>query len=86
MTARLSCCVPFCRRTTRSDNPSVEWPDDAWICGPHYRAVPAIDKVVRRRARRALRRTPDDAQALARYLRLSRRVTRKALEAAGGLA
>lgn len=34
MTGRLSCCVPFCRRTRKADC-------SEWICGPHWMAVPA---------------------------------------------
>ncbi len=32
MTDRLSCCVPFCGRTTKPDC-------SEWICGPHWMAV-----------------------------------------------
>lgn len=35
MNARLTCCVPFCRRTYRNDRGYAEW-----ICGPHWRGVP----------------------------------------------
>lgn len=87
---RLTCCVPFCRRTTGRPE-AVEWPDDVWICGPHWKAVPAEMKAVKRRARAALRRyqatpnTPVDGPPLRRYLRVGCRVTRAAIEIAAGI-
>lgn len=35
MTDRLSCCVPFCKRTRKADG-STEW-----LCGNHWPLVPA---------------------------------------------
>jgi len=35
MTARIRCCVPFCRRTFKADGATEV------ICGKHWRAVPA---------------------------------------------
>lgn len=36
MADRLSCCVPFCRRTRHNRDNTSEW-----ICGDHWRLVPA---------------------------------------------
>ena len=46
MTARLSCCVPFCKRTTGKQFRE-------WICAAHWRAVPREVKLFRRRADKA---------------------------------
>lgn len=56
---RLSCCIPFCRRTTKA-----EYGFHEWICGPHWRMVPARLKARRRLARRLARR----AEARFRHL------------------
>lgn len=37
MTTRLSCCVPFCRRTRHNHEGFSEW-----ICGDHWRLVPPL--------------------------------------------
>jgi hypothetical protein len=47
MTARVPCCVPFCRRTTRRDDETTEW-----LCGKHYQTVPKAWRRVRTRAKR----------------------------------
>lgn len=80
MPDRIACVVPFCRRTIAADAAAFEPPDNVWICARHYAAVPKKMKAVRRRARKALRAAPDDPRAIARYLRLSRRLTRYAIE------
>lgn len=36
MTDRITCCVPFCRRTRRPFEDGFR----DWICGGHWRAVP----------------------------------------------
>lgn len=60
---RLCCCVPFCRwtRGQRKGKPPIR-PDEEWICGPHWAAVPARLKhrkrLHRRFVRRELRRQP----------------------------
>lgn len=77
---RWRCIVPHCNRTSGTAN--VEPPDNAWICSVHYGRVPRIMKVVRARERRALRRWPTDPAVVARYVRLSCRVTQKAIEEA----
>lgn len=81
---RVRCCVPFCKRTTTARRAAdiVEWPDDLWICSKHWRDVPLKFKQVKRRARRALRK---NAEAVARFARVSRRCTRAAMDAAMGL-
>lgn len=57
MTARLPCCVPFCRRTIGAEKGNSEW-----ICPKHWRQVPrearASYALARRRALRILARKP----------------------------
>lgn len=48
MTDRISCCVPFCRRTCRNDEGYVEH-----LCGKHWRLA---DKHLRRRRGKIERR------------------------------
>lgn len=65
---RLSCIVPFCRRTTGKFAAPIEW-----ICGPHYRLVPSSLKLRRRRVNRLLRKAwvqSDRGRALLRLNRL----------------
>lgn len=45
---RISCCVPFCRRTYRNDEGFAEW-----ICAPHWRGVPLRYRRFRRKVRAA---------------------------------
>lgn len=56
MTARLSCCVPFCRRT-RAAGGCKEW-----VCGKHWSGVPAALRASytaeKRLARRIVARKP----------------------------
>lgn len=85
MADRIACLIPFCRRTTKADDPVIEWPDDGWICGNHWRSVPTRMKAIKRRARRRLRRHPDDPAAIAAFARISARCTRAALDAAAGI-
>lgn len=79
---RLTCVIPFCRRSTGAF--VCEPPDEVWICGPHWRAVPRLMKLVKTRARRALRRAHTDKN-LSRYERVASRTTRAALERAAHL-
>ena len=76
MGGRISCCVPFCRRTVR-ENGFTEW-----ICPEHWRAVPRADRAiyarVKRRATRAGTWTPAAT-------RIWRRMKRIAVERAGGI-
>lgn len=76
--------MPHCARTTRADDPVIEWPDEGWICAPHWRLVPAKMKAVKRRARRALSEW-SDAAAVSRFVRISKRCTRAAIELAAGI-
>lgn len=40
--ARLSCCIPFCRRTARVDKAGTPWsPGSEVICGNHWRLINA---------------------------------------------
>jgi hypothetical protein len=68
MTARLPCCVPFCRRTT----PAGGWAE--WLCPRHWRLVDAEIKALRRRVRRKGRHRLDDM--------LWRRAKRQAIDRA----
>lgn len=37
---RLTCCVPFCRRTFRNDKNGTPWPEGHEVmCGKHWRMV-----------------------------------------------
>jgi hypothetical protein len=67
--ARLPCCVPFCRRTTRNDRGWAEW-----LCPRHWRLVDAEIKALRRRVRRKGRHRLDDM--------LWRRAKRQAIDRA----
>ncbi len=50
---RIACVVPFCRRTVAR----VRFPDAAeWICGQHWRLVPASLKQQRRIVRRRMQK------------------------------
>lgn len=55
---RIACCVPFCRRTCKSDGETTEW-----ICPAHWRLVPKATKAAyqttRRRTEKILRRRPE---------------------------
>lgn len=48
MTDRITCCVPYCRRTCRNDANFSEW-----ICGKHWSLVSKTTKRRRRLADRA---------------------------------
>lgn len=53
---RLSCCVPFCRRTFRNDKKGTPWPKGSIImCGKHWRMAPAEMRANDKRLRRMLR-------------------------------
>ncbi len=98
MTARVPCCVPFCRRTTGKLYAE-------WICGEHWRLVPRKLKSFGRRAAAANRRAKIACEALedmsderypdvmlARFKAAKRtgraweRCKRAAIEAAAGIA
>lgn len=75
---RITCCVPYCRRTYRNDEGFAEW-----ICGDHWRAVPKDQRRawarLRRRRRRGMPMAPE------RGARLWARLKRAAIEAALGI-
>lgn len=48
MPDRISCCVPYCRRTCRNDGDKR---NTEWICAVHWPLVPKKLKVRRRLAR-----------------------------------
>ena len=51
--ARLACCVPFCRRTFKSDKAGTPWAEGSEvICGKHFRLI----NVGRRRRYSGLKR------------------------------
>lgn len=85
MAERTPCMVPHCRRTTKADDPVIEWPDDSWICADHWRSVPRKFKNVKRRCRRALRRNPASIDLQVRFIRISKRCSRAAIEGAVGI-
>lgn len=82
MRARIRCCVPFCRRTTKAGR------FGEWICAKHWPLVPASLKRRRAELRRIARRTLD-ADRLARIsaadARLWERCKRAAVEMAAGI-
>lgn len=75
---RISCIVPFCRRTRGDRKGDPITPGMEWICAEHFRP---IDRAMKRIYRRAIRRdrcSPATA-------RIWRRLKRAAIEAAAGL-
>lgn len=79
-TSRIACCVPHCRRTARIDAANIEWPDNVWICAKHWAAAPKSMKAVKRRLRRALNADPFNGALVRRFVRISKRITREAIE------
>ncbi|WP_159953151.1 hypothetical protein [Rhizobium sp. 18065] len=57
MTDRISCCVPYCRRTTIGKG------FNEWICGKHWPLVPRSTKAAwrttKKRVRAVIRRKPE---------------------------
>lgn len=80
---RISCCVPFCRRTIAIER---LLPDNEWLCAEHWRAVPRQLKAVRARLRRRRKRLGHQTSVMrgidARSWELCKRA---AIEAVGGL-
>lgn len=70
-----SCCVPFCRRTSRRCK-------DEWICGDHWKLVPRALKTFRTKRLKLIRLQFERANAIAtreeyfRACRLARRYER----------
>ena len=60
MPDRISCCAPFCRRTTAREKLAPK--HDEWLCVDHWRLVPAGLKRRRARLRRMAKRTDDPAR------------------------
>ena len=83
MSDRISCCVPFCRRTTAKDK--LAYGATEWICQPHYADVPLKLK----RQRSALRRRNIKRQEWERYVitdnRMWARIKKRAIERAAGI-
>ena len=89
MTARLQCCVPFCRRTRAYDRPAdaVEGARPTeWICGDHWLLVDKAKRRVWGRIRGRWRRFGPPAAANAIEDRLWARLKREAIERAMGIA
>lgn len=59
MSERISCCIPFCKRTRgdRKGDPITEGME--WMCGDHWQFVPARLKRRRAKVRRIEKRHPD---------------------------
>lgn len=87
---RLSCCVPFCRRTKAAKSEVIELDvavidlADEWICATHWRAVPARLRRLHSAAKRRLRRRRTVRFALV-VSRIWDKCQRAAIEAAGGI-
>lgn len=82
MTARIGCCVPFCRRTRANVNPAY----DEWICGDHWRLIDKARRRVWGRVRGRWRRFGPPAAAGAIAARLWVSLKRQAIERAMGAA
>jgi hypothetical protein len=96
MPDRISCCVPFCRRTCAGD-PETH----SWVCADHWRAVPVKLRRLKSRLFRKYRKKFGDAdywqfpagspkriEAVSLGRRCDRawqRCKRAAIEAAGGI-
>lgn len=74
---RLSCCVPFCRRTKQNRGDEKEW-----ICAEHWRAVPRKDRAIYARVKREAKAAGRWTEAAAR---IWRRVKRIAIERGVGI-
>jgi hypothetical protein len=78
MSERITCCIPFCRRTRA--NPGFS----EWICGDHWRAVPKARRRVYGRLKRTWRRFHDGRDGV-RADRVWNRLKHQAIEAAAGI-
>lgn len=83
MSTRISCQVPFCRRTLRNDEGFLEW-----VCPKHWPLVPREMKARLRSVKRRVRKLQDRPEAYARALKLLdqtwARCRDTAIERAGG--
>lgn len=91
MADRLSCCVPFCRRTTKrvADQVYIEnhFRVDLfaeWICSEHWRHVSDRTRRLHSMAKRRLRKFKD-LKNLKIGARLWARCKREAIERAAGI-
>ena len=88
MTARIPCCVPFCRRTASREKMGN---CDEIICGKHYRLASATlrRRLSRLRRQRARYREGIDDDKKWRSIRLDwqlwDRIKRQAIERAAGI-
>lgn len=83
----LRCIVPFCKRTTSlaRQNRGYQWGEiTEWICGNHWRNVPAAYRRAYSRIGRRYRRSPNNLIWRC-WLRLWSRCKRAAIEAAAGI-
>lgn len=78
MTDRISCCVPFCRRTRA--NPGFT----EWICGKHWTSLPKDRRRVYGRLKGRWRRF-GGPEAQDRANRVWDRLKRQAIELAVGI-
>lgn len=78
MSLRISCCVPFCKRTKRKEEGYSEW-----ICQKHWSLVPAGRRRAYRRIRRQLRQRHEHWNA--RADRIWSRLKKVAIERSMGL-
>lgn len=79
MSGRLSCCVPFCRRTTAEHSGF-----DEWLCGEHWKLIPKPKRRAYGRITKAWRRYHRLADG-ARGARVWGALRRIAIERAAGL-
>lgn len=83
MTDRISCCAPFCRRSTAKGK--LPFGFNEWLCPDHYRAV----DIKLKRQRAALRRRNIKRIDAERYVatddRMWRRIKKQAIERAAGI-
>lgn len=87
---RLSCCIPFCRRTFRNDKKLTPWPEGMeTMCGKHWRLGSVVFRRRHSRLMRLYKRGPSDAIRFQIFIMLERlwdRIKKQATERAGGIA
>ncbi len=83
MTDRISCCVPFCRRTHANPKGWVEW-----VCGKHWAMVSKSVRRRRAKVQRAIKRESDPDRVSRLYYCdevLWRKGLKQAIERAAGI-
>lgn len=80
---RIPCEVPFCRRTASVKN--FPEPGTRIICGKHFRLGDARLLRIYRKARRRVRRDPNDDAAVRIAGRMWDKIREQAIERAAGL-